>query len=152
MERVVNITLYKDSVGAYSLGVFPLTTTVAPLDDEGAPVSLRWILRENPENPGLPDAPNARRLTVSFSQTPTPFSVVAPGEPPPPEERYSAPANFDGAEVVTPPVRDLDDDEKAIRLFKYTILVETNDNQELVVDPHVRWRRRKISRDTLLQD
>lgn len=152
MERVVNITLHKDTEGAYALSVAPLTATVSPRDDAEQPVSLRWILRENPENPGLPDAPNARRLTVSFSQVPTPFTVTAPGEPPPPEERYSAPANFDGAEVVTPPVQDLVRDDDAILLFKYTILVETNDNQEIVIDPYVRWRRRKITRDTLLND
>lgn len=152
MERVVNITLHKDTQGTYSLGVQPMTATVAPSDDEGEPVSLRWILRENPENPGWPAAPNARRLTVSFSQLPTPFTVVAPGEATPAEERYSVPANLDGAEVVTPPVQELADDDTTIRLFKYTILVETNDNQELVVDPHVRWRRRKMTRDTLLHD
>jgi hypothetical protein len=154
MERIVTITLHKDSAGEYALTVHPLTLTVAPTyedeDENQQPVSVKWLLRENPDNP---DFPNARQLTVTFGELPSPFTITANNQPLPQNESFTEPVGSTGAEMVTPPVQDLvfmaDD---AIKLFKYSIAVDTNDNQRIEIDPHVRWRRRGLTRDSILQD
>lgn len=146
MEKTVTVRLFKDSDGQYGVNVNPLIVTVAPLDEDGNPVNINWVLVEDPSNSGIP---NARLLTTSFDASPTPFTVSAPGAALPPPDNFVTADNSNGAMATTPNVQDsavgpLDENSK---LYKYTITVETNDNQRIIVDPHVRVIRRRISRD-----
>jgi hypothetical protein len=147
MERIITVTLHKDSSGQYSLSLSTLTTDISVLDEDGNPINVRWVLLENPTNPGFP---NARKLTASFDVIPTPFTL--PGGPLPNEENYVTAANGSGAEVATAPVQEnsVGQQEAAVQLYKYKVIVETNDNQQIVLDPHIRVRRRKISREVIL--
>lgn len=147
MERIVTVTLNKDSEGNYSLNLSSLTTEISVLDEDDQPVNVRWVLLENPANPGFP---NARKLTASFDVIPTPFTV--PGGQLPSVENYVTAPNGAGADVATANVQDgaVGQNVAAIRHYKYTIIVETNDNQQIVLDPDIRVRRRKITRETVL--
>lgn len=149
MEKEVTVKLIKDSEGNYALNVTPLTITVSPrVEDEvesNEPVRVKWVLIEDPENPGFP---NAKQLTASFKATSTPFSVPTSGPPPSATESYSTPAGATGAEVASNRVQDtsVGQDENAISLYGYSISVQTNDGKTITLDPHVRVRRRSISR------
>lgn len=147
MERIITVTLHKDSSGQYSLSLSTLTTDISVLDEDGNPINVRWVLLENPTNPGFP---NARKLTASFDVIPTPFTI--PGGALPNEENYVTASHGTGAEVATANVQDssVGSNEQAVQLYKYKVIVETNDNQQIVLDPHIRVRRRKISRETVL--
>lgn len=147
MERIITVTLHKDSAGQYSLGLSSLTTVVSVVDEDNDPVNVRWVLLEDPTNPGFP---NARKLTASFDVIPTPFTIAQ--GPLPPTEDYVTAAYGSGADVATANVQDsaVGGNENATQLYKYKVIVETNDNQQIVLDPHVRVRRRKISRETVL--
>lgn len=148
MERIITVTLHKDSAGQYSLSLSPLTTIVSVLDEDDGPVNVRWILLEDPANPGFP---NARKLTASFDVIPTPFTITQ--GPLPAVEDYITASSGSGADVSTANVQDsaVGTSSNATRLYKYKVIVETNDNQQIVLDPHVRVRRRKISRETILE-
>lgn len=147
MERIITVTLNKDSEGHYSLNLSSLTTEISVLDEDDQPVNVRWVLLENPTNPGFP---NARKLTASFDVVPTPFTV--PGGPLPSEENYSTAPHGSGADVATANVQNsaVGASLAAVKHYKYTIIVETNDNQQIVLDPDIRVRRRKITRETVL--
>jgi len=147
VERIITVTLHKDSSGQYSLSLSTLTTDLSVLDEDGNPINVRWVLLENPTNP---DFPNARKLTASFDVIPSPFTL--PGGSLPSEENYVTAPNGSGAEVATANVQDsaVGQPETSVRLYKYTVVVETNDNQQIVLDPHIRVRRRKISREVIL--
>jgi hypothetical protein len=147
MERIVTVTLHKDSAGQYSLSLSTLTTVISVLDEDDNPVNVRWVLLEDPTNPGFP---NARKLTASFDVIPTPFTIT--NGPLPAGEDYITASNGNGADVATAPVQDsaVGQGENATRLYKYKVIVETNDNQQIVLDPHVRVNRRKITRGTVL--
>ncbi len=149
MERVITVTLHKDTAGNYSLSIHPLTVIVSVIDEENANVNVRWILNEDPANP---DFPNARKLTATFSQVPTPFTLTSSGEPLPAAENYTTPASGSGAEVATAPVQEsaVGGRENDIAIYKYNVSVETNDNKTITLDPDVKVRRRKITRDTIL--
>jgi len=151
MERVVTIRLIKDTDGNYALNVTPLAITVSPIleDDDGVeldePVRVKWVLVEDPETPGYP---NAKQLTASFKTTSTPFSVPTPDPPPSATESYSTPVGTTGAEVTSNGVQDtaVGQDQNAISLYGYSISVQTNDGQTIAIDPHVRVLRRSIRR------
>ena len=149
MERVITVTLHKDTIGNYSLSIHPLTTIVSVLDEENANVNIRWILNEDPANPGFP---NARKLTATFTRIPTPFTITSPNESLPAVENYMTPASGSGAEVATAPVQNsaVGVNEDDVALYKYNIAVETNDNKTITLDPDIKVRRRKITRDTIL--
>lgn len=144
MEMIVTVTLLKDNEGRYSLNLNKTTATVSPLDEDGEEVTLRWLLREDEANPDYPN--NARSMTASFNRFPTPFSDAAASGTVPSAEVYTI-APFT-AGVVTPVVMDsaVGADESAVSLYKYTVTVETNDNQQVVLDPHIRVRRRSVTR------
>jgi hypothetical protein len=146
VEKTVTVKLFKDTDGSYAVSVTPLIVTVSPLDEDSNPVIVNWALVEEPTNPGIP---NARQLTASFDLVPTPFTVIVPGALLPLAENYSTPESSSGAMATTPNVQDgsVGAAEENTRLYKYTITVETNDGQRIVVDPHVRVMRRRISRD-----
>lgn len=148
MERIVTVTLHKDSTGEYSLSLSSLTTVVSVLDEDDDPVNVRWVLLEDPTNPG---PPSARKLTASFDVIPTPFTI--PQGPLPTSEDYITATNGSGAEVATANVQDssVGTGQNATRLYKYKIIVETNDNQQIILDPHIRVRRQKVSRETVLE-
>lgn len=148
MERIITVTLHKDSAGQYSLSLSSLTTVVSVFDEDDDPVNVRWVLLEDPANP---DFPNARKLTASFDVIPTPFTITQ--GPLPTTEDYITASNGSGADVATANVQDnaVARNENATQLYKYKVIVETNDNQQIVLDPHVRVRRRKISRETVLE-
>ena len=150
MERIIKITLHKDSDGNYSLSPNPLTTLVSVLDEDDDPVNVRWVLTEDSGNPGFPN--NARRLIASFDVIPTPFTVTSGNEPLPNEENYITASLGVGADVSTANVQDgsVGSNPNDSRLYKYKIIVETNDNQQVVLDPDIRVRRRKVTRDTIL--
>ncbi len=147
----VNVTLHKDDDGKYSLSIDPLTALVSHRaeDDDNNPVTVTWVLREAPNNLNVP---NATRITASFKKIPTPFTND--GLP----ENYTTTLNstaaYDlspqgpGAIVVTPAVR-VDavgnGDEK---LYDYTITVRTKDGTDVLLDPHIRVMRQKISKGT----
>lgn len=144
MEMVVTVTLLKDSDGQYALNINKPTVTVAPrYDDDGdlETVNLRWLLREDESNPGFP---NAKKMSVTFNKVPTPFTITSGGSPN--TEVYVAGAFSPG--VITANVQDesVGDDEAAVRLYKYTIIVETHDDQQIVLDPDVRVRRSHVTR------
>ncbi len=146
MEKTVRVTLFKDTDNQYAVSITPLIVTVSPFDEDDNPVKVNWILVEDPTNPGFP---NAKSLSANFDASPTPFSVVVPGAPLPPPDGFITGENSTGAMATTPDVQigsvgPVDDNSK---LYKYTIVVETNDNQRIVVDPHVRVIRRRISRN-----
>ena len=147
MEMVVTVTLLKDSAGQYSLNLNKATVTVAPLyeDDEGDfnTVNVRWLLREDEANPNFPN--NAKQLTVTFNTLPTPFTLTSEAGLPS-TEVYVVGAFSPG--VVTADVQDaaVDPEAKAVRLYKYTIQVDTHDGKQLVLDPHVRVRRSHVTR------
>jgi hypothetical protein len=154
MERVITVTLYKDTAGNYSLSVSPLTVNLSVLDEEDAPVNVRWILKEEPTNPGYP---NVRKLTASFDIIPTPFTIIKFGESLPTVENYVTPlfgesAADPGAEDTTANVQNdavgpmLGD----VSHYKYHIVVETNDNQQITLDPHIRVSRKRITKDSVL--
>lgn len=147
MERIITVTLHKDSAGQYSLSLSSLTTLVSVLDEDNDPVNVRWVLLEDPTNPGFP---NARKLTASFDVVPTPFTI-SDGVLPATEDYITAP-NGNGAEVSTANVQDsaVGQAANSTNLYKYKVIVETNDNQQIVLDPHVRVNRRKITRGTVL--
>lgn len=147
MQRTVTVTLSKDTEGKYSLSVFPLTITVAPEDEDRNPINVKWVLQEAEENPGQP---NARQLTASFDEIPTPFTIVTQGTLPPTVENYSTPEGSAGAGAVSPQVRDTavgNETGDEVKLYKYTIRVETNDGQKLTIDPHIKVRRQRLGRD-----
>ncbi len=147
MERIVTVTLHKDTTGQYSLSLSSLTTLISVLDEDDEPINVRWVLLEDPTNP---DFPNARKLTASFDVIPTPFTIAK--GPLPATEDYVTSANGTGAEVTTGTVQDgaVGQQENASKLYKYKVIVETNDNQQIVLDPHVRVNRRKITRSTVM--
>ncbi|MBS1808912.1 MAG: hypothetical protein JST84_12185 [Acidobacteria bacterium] len=150
MERIIKVTLHKDSDGNYSLSPNPLTTLVSVIDEDGEPVNVRWVLAEDPGNPGFPN--NARKLTASFDAIPTPFTVTSGNEPLPNQENYITASLGVGADVSTANVQDssVGGDLNDSQLYKYTIVVETNDNQQVVLDPNIRVRRRRVTKDTIL--
>ena len=146
MEMVVTVTLLKDAEGKYALNLNKSTVTVAQnYDNDGAlePVNVRWLLREDEANP---DFPNARKLTVTFNTLPTPFTITSANDPLPNAEVYATAAFSSG--VGTADVQDADVllGDSDVLLYKYTITVETNDNQQIVLDPHVRMRRGHVTR------
>lgn len=149
MERIITVTLNKDVDGKYSLNMSTLTTVVSVLDEDDDPINVRWVFLENPDNPGYP---NARRMTASFDVIPTPFTITGDGEPLPKVENYSVAYAGDGSDVSTPDVQNgaVGPNQTDTKLYKYTVVVETNDNQQIVLDPHIRVRRRKLTRDGML--
>ncbi len=148
----VNVTLYKDSDGKYSLSINPLTALVSHQADadNGNPVTVTWVLREAPDNP---DFPNATRITASFKQSPSPFTND--GLP----ENYittiNSTAAYDlspqgpGAIVVTPAVRPDAVGNGDERLYNYSITVRTKDGTDVLLDPHIRVMRQKITKGTM---
>jgi hypothetical protein len=147
MERIITVTLHKDNIGQYSLSLSSLTTLISVEDEDGNPINIRWVLLEDPTNP---DFPNARKLTASFDVIPTPFTIAS--GPLPPTEDYITAGYGAGADVATGNVQDqsVGQSENATRLYKYKVIVETNDNQQIVLDPHVRVNRRKVTRGTVM--
>lgn len=148
----VNVTLHKDDAGNYSLSIDPLTALVSHQaeDDGNNPVTVAWVLREAPNNPGFP---NAVSITASFKVLPTPFTND--GLPESYTTAVNSTAAYDlspegpGAIVITPGVRrDAvgNDDE---RLFSYTITVRTKDGTDVLLDPHIRVMRQKISKSSM---
>ncbi|HEX4951600.1 MAG TPA: hypothetical protein VFZ34_33390 [Blastocatellia bacterium] len=148
----VNVTLHKDSAGNYSLSINPLTALVSHQaeDDGGNPVTVTWVLREDPNNP---DFPNATRITASFKNLPTPFTND--GLPESYTTTVNSTAAYDlspqgpGAIVVTPAVRRDAVGDGDERLFAYTITVRTKDGTDVLLDPHIRVRRQKISKGNM---
>ena len=84
-------------------------------------------------------------VTVTFNIVPTPFTLASDAGSPG-SEIYVAGAFSPG--VVTAEVQDaaVGSDENAVSLYKYTIMVETNDDKQIVLDPHVRVRRSHVTR------
>lgn len=143
MQKIVNITLHKDSTGNYAVSVVPSVITVAVLDEDDDPVTVKWVLREPNDNINFP---NASQLAVSFSDLPTPFTITSGSDPLPATEQYITAPNGDGAAVETPVAQDHLQKNENSKLHKYTVTVKTMDGQEIVVDPHVRFVRRRLSR------
>lgn len=146
---VVSVTLHKDAAKNYSLDISPLTSIVSFRDDEENPVTVNWVLQEDPMNP---DFPNAVSLTASFKETASPFNNS--GLP----ENYTTAANStsgDGepptgpaAEVLSPPVRQDAVGTGNAKLYGYTIIVKTKDGKDVILDPHVKVRTQSITRGT----
>ena len=147
MERVITVTLLVDSGGNYALNLHPQATIVSVLDEEDNPVNVRWVLQEEPPNPG---SPIARKLIVTFTRLPTPFNNGSASSPVETYVAYIGPSGVMTDIVLNTAVGQ---NENAIRLYKYNVTVETNDDRtlELVnIDPHISVRRKKITKDTIL--
>lgn len=145
MERVITVTLHVDSDGNQALSLHPQTTIVSVVDEEGDPVNIRWLLLEESPNP-----PVARKLTVTFTNLPTPFNDSGAAAA---VESYVAYAGPSG--VATGLVLDtaVGSSENAVHLYKYNVEVETTDNKivKLVnLDPDISVRRRRVTKDTIL--
>lgn len=147
MERVITVTLHVDSGGNHALSLHPQTVIASVIDEEGEPVNIRWVLLE--ETP-TPDAPIARKLTVTFTQLPTPFNNGSNAPTPETYVAYAGPSGVGTGLILNTAVGTNDDD---VRLYKYNVTVETADNKQLElvnIDPHISVRRRKITKDTIL--
>lgn len=145
MERVITVTLQVDSDGNRALSLHPETTPVSIVDEEGEPVTVRWVLLEESPNP-----PIARKLTVTFTNLPTPFNDTGSSSTVETYVAYAGPSGVVTDIVLNTAVGPNNND---VRLYKYNVAVETIDNQILEVvniDPHISVRRRKITKDTIL--